>query len=480
MSWQLLLIAIGLIVLLMLVWRRPALALYTLVGAAVTFEIFPLGFSDSLTDTIPFFLNLNNSAGLGVSFSPAEVVMVLAIAAWIAGSRGQRAAYRPSHRILRAYLAFMVVVLFAEAHGIMNGGDFNISLWELRPQVYGFILFVLTASLIRERRQVVWIAAVFIACVAFKAGVGYNRYFFVLHQSLGATEAILSHEDSYFLLLFLAAVVAAAIWVRRWKIVLPMLLTSPIVGIVMLENRRRVAMVALWAALAVVIGLSIRFEPALRKRIIVLTAIGVLGFAGFVIANWNNDNDNIVGQIVRPVHTITGRVSERDYLSDIYRTNENADILYTYHTDPLIGIGFGLPMLVVFPLADISQQYPLWQFIPHNTDLWVAMRMGILGMAAFWGLTCVVILEGVRSVSRQTDPFLRAAGALALAAVIAELVVGYGDVQLENYRNMIFFGTMIGLIDALPKVRVSAVEQEVPVRHWASVPAFSMSSHGQS
>ena len=136
-------------------------------------------------------------------------------------------------------------------------------------------------------------------------------------------------------------------------------------------------------------------------------------------------------------------------------------------------------MLVPFPLADISQQYPLWRFIPHNTALWIAMRMGILGMATFWALIGVVVLEGVHVVSRQEDQLLRAAGVFALAAVVAELIVGYGDVQLENYRNMIFLGAMVGLIDALPKVRAVTVAKEVSVLRWAGVPAFSMSSHRQ-
>ena len=478
MSWQLAAIGIGLVILLPLAWRKPAVALYVLVGAAVTFEIFPLDFPDSRTDTVPFFLNLNNSAGLPVSFSPAEVVMVMALAAWMASTGAQRALHRPSARLLRAYLAFLGVVLLAEVNGILNGGDFNISLWELRPQVYGFILFLLSASLIRERRQVVWIAAIFLACAAMKAGVGYYRYFYTLRQDLGDQEAILAHEDSYFLIMLLAATAAATIWIPRRKIIIPLLAASPFVAIVMLENRRRIAMLALWAALAVVVGLGIRYEPALRKRIILVATIGVVCFTAFVSANWNQQY-GLAGQIVRPVHTITGNDDQRDFLSDLYRFNENADIKATYQTSPLIGIGFGLPMLVPFPLADISQQYPLWRFIPHNTALWIAMRMGILGMATFWALIGVVVLEGVHVVSRQEDQLLRAAGVFALAAVVAQLIVGYGDVQLENYRNMIFFGAMVGLIDALPQVRAVTVAKEVPVVRWAGVPAFSMSSHRQ-
>jgi hypothetical protein len=115
------------------------------------------------------------------------------------------------------------------------------------------------------------------------------------------------------------------------------------------------------------------------------------------------------------------------------------------------------------------------------------MRMGFLGMAAFWALIGTVVLEGVRVIRTQQDPLLRGVAAFALAAVIAELLVAYGDVQLENYRNMIFFGTMLGLIDAIPRVRTVTAEapepaetlETLPAQRWAPVPNISATSHGR-
>jgi hypothetical protein len=454
-------------------------AVYVIVGAATTIEIFPLGWPDSLTDTVPFFLNLNNSAGLPISITPAEILMAFALVAWISTTASQRALYSPSRRVLRPYLAFMGAVVIAEGWGILNGGNWNISLWELRPQVYGFILFLLTASLVRERRQVVTIAIVFLTCSAFKAGVGYYRYFYTLHQSLGDQEAILAHEDSFFLVLFLLAAAASAVWVRRRKIVLPLLLASPVVAIVMLDNRRRVAMLALCAGLVVLSGLGIRYEAAVRKQLVVVTVIAAICFAGFLVTFWNSEY-GLSGQVVRPFRSMTGQVDQRDYLSDLYRINENLDLKYSYATSPLIGMGFGRPMLIVFPLADISQQDPLWQYITHNSLLWVAMRMGILGMATFWSLIAMIVIQGVRALEAQEDRLLRAAAGFALAALIAELIVAYGDMQLEAYRNMIFTGVMIGLIDALPRVRAAPAEQPVRVPRWSGaasqVPALTVSS----
>jgi hypothetical protein len=481
-SWQIPVVFGALFVIVPLVIRRPVVALYVLVGAAVVIEIFPLGYADSFTDTIPFFLNVNNSAGLPVSISPAEIVMAVALIAWATGAAGERALHRPGTRIIKVYGVYMLAVLMAEGFGLVSGGDFNKSLWEMRPQVYGFILFILTASLVRERRQIVIIASIFFAGAAIKAGVGYNRYFNTLGGNVPTTQdAILAHEDSYFLLMYLIGTVAAAIWVRRRKIVIPLLVASPIVALIMLENKRRVAELALIAGLATVLVLAIRFESVVRRRVIIFTLIGASAFALYCAAEWNA-NDGLAAQVVRPLRTtLTGQTDQRDFLSNLYRVNENLDIKATYQLNPLLGIGFGRPFLVPFPLADITQQYPLWQYMPHNSLLWVAMRMGLVGMGAFWGLICIVVLEGVRVIRTQQDPLLRGVAAFALAAVMAELLVAYGDVQLENYRNMIFFGMMLGLIDAIPSVQTARVEDEVeetvPVPRWAPVPTLNTTTH---
>jgi len=488
--WQLPVLFIILAALVPMIWRKPILGVYVLVATSATIEAFPLGFPDSLTDYIPFYWNLNNSAGLPISANPAEIVIGVTILATLAAraaqrtsgptARGQLPPEQPRRRwsnLRRAYLVFLLVVLFAEAHGLVNGGTFNLTLWEMRPQVYGFVVFLVASSLVTERRQVAWLAGILLAGAAFKGGVGFYRYFVTMHQALGNEESILGHEDSYFLALFVVGTVVAMIWGRRRNIVLPLVAVAPLVLVTMFENRRRAAELALVGALVVIVALGIRFEPAIRKQLAIAAAVFTLALAAFVSINWNTQN-GIASQVVRPVRTAMGQVDYRDYLSDLYRLNENANIKATYSASPLIGTGFGRPMLIVFPMADISENYPLWQYIPHNSLLWVAMRMGIVGMAAFWALIGTIILEGIRALRSQEDRLLRAAAAFTLAAVVAELLVGYTDVQLEAYRNMIFFGVLVGLIEALPRLRTAPAAQEEPVRLRAGVPALRTAPQG--
>jgi O-antigen ligase len=119
---------------------------------------------------------------------------------------------------------------------------------------------------------------------------------------------------------------------------------------------------------------------------------------------------------------------------------------------PVIGIGFGIPMAVIFPMADISYVYPLWNYIPHNTLLWIGMRMGALGYAAFFGLLAMAILQACRQLVTRKDPLITSLAAFAVAAIVAEMIQGYTDLQLDTYRNLIALGVVLGVINRLPEL----------------------------
>jgi len=222
---------------------------------------------------------------------------------------------------------------------------------------------------------------------------------------------------------------------------------TPLALIAMLANSRRAGVYALAAAIAVILLLAYRFEPNLRKRVAVLSVLMLIAGAIFIGYAWNKQY-GIQAQLVRPIRSMIDP-TQRDFLSDQYRTAENANLLLTYQTNPLIGVGFGSPYLMVYPMADISRIYPLWNVIPHNSLMWVAMRMGAVGFVAFWCLVGIAILEGFLILTRRRDPLVRAFAAMAIAAIVAEILVGYADLQLESYRNLIFLGAVLGVLNRI-------------------------------
>ena len=432
-------------------WGNPARGVYVLLGGATMVEIYELNFADSLTDRIHLFLNLNNSSGLqGVPITPAEVLMILAAVVGFVHAAANRQVRWPGGRLLAAYCVYLVVILGAEIHGMLAGGDFKTSLWELRPQVYGFFLFFLTTTLITDRKQIAYLVLIFLVGVTFKSILGNFRYFVTLGRVIGGNQEVFEHADSYFLGLLSICGLIALIWVKNRRAILLTGLATPLALIAMLANQRRTGVFALGATIIVLMVLGYRFEPALRKRIAVIAVVMAVVGVGFLSYGWNKEY-GIQAQLVRPIKSFFDPTA-RDYLSDQYRTAEIANLTFTYRTSPIIGVGFGSPYIVIFPMADISTIYPLWNVIPHNSLMWVGMRMGAIGYMAFWGLIGIAIVQGCYILASRRDPLSRAVAAFAICAIVAEIIVGYADLQLENYRNLIFLGVVMGLLNKIPQL----------------------------
>jgi phosphate starvation-inducible membrane PsiE len=438
------------------IWREPVRGFYLVIAGTFIFEIFPLGFPDSLTDKVPFFLNLNNansSAGLsGIPIAPAEILMLSVIVIWFVAGVAHRNLTLVGGPLVSAYVAFALIVLATEVHGILGRGDWLKSLWEVRPQAYGFIAFLLAANLIKTRRHMLQLTVVVLVAVAIKVGIALFRFFVTLHGNDAAYEAIMAHEESYFFALFILATLVAAIWGRglNRRIMFVLVVGAALSFFAMLVNHRRSAELALIAGAAVVMVLAIRFDDKQRGRWLGLTLLVVVAVTILTVGYWNHTT-GLVGELVRPIRSLFVP-DQRDYLSNIYRVAENANIQFTFKSSPLFGTGFGIPMIVIFPMADISYVYPLWNYIPHNTVLWIGMRMGALGYVAFFGLLAMAILQACRQLATRRDPLINSFAAFAVAAIVAEMIQGYNDLQLDSYRNLIVFGAVLGLINRLPQL----------------------------
>src|SRR5258708_13148214 len=251
-------------------WKHPVRGLYLLLDATLIFEIFPLHFADSLTDRVPFFLNLNNansSGGLrGISITRAEVLMASVLVIWAVAGISRRTFKLEGGPLVGAYVIFALVVIGAEIHGALSRADLGKSLWEMRPQAYGLVAFLLAANLVTERKQVRTLAVVFFLAVGFKVCLTLFRYFVTLRGSTFGYEAIMAHEESYFFALFILGTAVTLIWGRGLSRRLQLLLVafSALSLFAMVVNQRRAAQLALISAVGVVPVLAVRFDDARR------------------------------------------------------------------------------------------------------------------------------------------------------------------------------------------------------------------------
>jgi hypothetical protein len=441
------------------IWKKPIRGLYIIFGAALLLEQFALKFPDSLTDRTGFFENLNNSNSAlhGIPITPAEIVMLAALLVWLMSSISQRSLELPKGPIAKAYIAFVVVVLFAELQGMAGGGNFGISLWELRPQAYALITFLLAASLVRTKADLLRIVGIFVVIVTLKGLIADYRYLVTLHRNLNGVEAIMAHEESYFFALFMVAAVCVVLWSRSKRIQLAAIALAAIVGLGLNANHRRAGVLALTIGVVILVILAARFDAVNRRRLVIGSVVAAVVVGAFVMSYWDHQS-GLLGQFIRPFHSIF-EPDTRDASSNLYRQAEDANLLLTFRSSPIFGIGFGRPMLYAFHMADISNLYPLWNYIPHNTLLWIGMRMGIVGYVTFFGLLSMATLQACRVARDTGDPLLRGVAILAVVAIGMELAVGSVDLQLDTYRNLIFLGAVLGVIYRLPAIARAAAEQ---------------------
>jgi O-antigen ligase/polysaccharide polymerase Wzy-like membrane protein len=416
---------------------KPAVGFYVLFAAALLIAVQPLTFATSVTD-IPFFVNLP------VGITPAEILMVVTAVGLIARAVATHSA-PPAGRLFWPYLAFGGAIVIGELNGLVHGGDFKLSLWELRPQAYGLVLFVMATVILRERSQLKILAGILLAAEALKGADGVIRYYFLLDPQVAMRlESNQAHEDSYLLGLFAVAVVMGLIWFRRPVVALLVLIT-PIVLTAILVNHRRAGQLGLGVEIGVVMALAYIVEPRLRRALILVAVPAALILAAFLAINWNHSTGTI-GELVRPIKSLFDP-NARDFSSDQYRLAETHNLKETFRSSPLLGIGFGHPYYIFYPQNGVSKYDPLWNIIPHNTILWIPMRMGLIGMVTFWGLISMALAEGVWALRIVRDKFVRSAVVFCVAALIGGLFSGYVDVGLESYRNMILIGVLLAVIN---------------------------------
>jgi hypothetical protein len=372
----------------------------------------------------------------------------------------------PAGKVLTPYLIFGGAVLLGELNGLAHGGDFKLSLWELRPQLYGLALFLMGVLLIRDRSQLKVLLTILLVAETFKGGLGVYRYLVTLDRTVGTTTAIQSHEESYLLGLFVVAIVVGLIWFRRPLMVL-LVAVAPFVITAIVVNHRRAGTGALGLEIVTVMVLAYILEPRYRRTLLKVSVVMVVVGVAFTLAFWNQQYGS-GAELVRPIKSLIDP-SARDLSSDTYRIAESANLKATFRTSPIFGIGFGHPYYVIYKQTGVAAYDPLWNIIPHNTILWIPMRMGIIGVVCFWTLIAMVLLESIWTARVVRDRFIRGAVVFAVAAVLGELFYGYYDIGLENYRNLIVFGVLLALISRA--AYLARVEQQAEDAEVAKAPA---------
>lgn len=450
-----------------LLWRFPRLPLYVTLAAACLFELGQLfgpngrQFSDALTDRVPFFWNVNTIFQIyfytnfkGIPLNLFEVFILIAgVCSCLRAVYTQTTNLRAGPLLLPIgiYLAF---VLMGWVNGVLGGGDFKISLQEVRSQLYFALAYLMAVNIIRERKHLLVLLWTTVVCIGLKAVLLTFRRYVTLHGQPIPDQGVGVHEEAFFLNAFGMLLVALTLFhvLPRLRWLMWSLLPFVLLGNLVLN--RRAATAALVIVFPLVLMAAFQALPQRRRLIVGLGLALTVGFSIYYPLFKNSGS-----LLAQPARAIKSNFDPdaRDASSNASRDAENFDLMMTIKSAPLQGNGYGRPYLQIIPLPEVTSIYVLEPYIPHNQILWVWERVGTVGFLAFWMMiSAIIIFAGQTIRAPDADGLTKAVGIFALLTTAMLVIFGLLDLQLSNFRDVLFTGLWAGALAAVPTLQKPA------------------------
>jgi hypothetical protein len=436
------------------IWNEPRVGLYLMVTGALLCGGMPgTGISTMPTSLIPFWWNLSTvgqfyghtGAFNALVFSPAEAIIVLTFVSWLVRSVVRRDVAFVRGAFFWPILAYSTMVAVGFAHGLSGGGNVTMALYEVRAQAHFLVAYLLAVNLITEKRHVVTLLWILVACLGIEGLAGTANY--LTHAGQVTSEGTPIHDDSllFNLLFFLLIILAVTRTYPRMALVA--LLATPCALIAVLDNQRRAGIACFAVAFLPLIPILWRYFAERRTQIAAFGAAFALLTALYLPLAWNAS-----GAWALPARAIRSQSSPdaRDASSDIYRANEEIDLKFTRDTAPLIGIGYGKPFYQEVPLIALTTNF--LDYLPHNSVLWIWMRLGHVGFFLFLLMYAVVLIRGTQIGAELRTPILKVFTILALLNMLMIFIYGKYDLQFTNLREMFFAAVLVGTVGVMDRI----------------------------
>jgi hypothetical protein len=435
---------IVIVAILIAMWMAPMRhSLMALMFCALTLENPEEGFAAHAWQSPLFPLgaavltHLNNTTGMRwMSFSGLDVMLIWLMIIWAyrrsSGSTMETGGAFPTPR---PFIPLAVLSLVGTGVvwmiGMVRGGDFSISLWQLNKVTYLPIVFLLFSRALRGPRDFPALAQVLLWAAAIRAGLAYYIVQTVPESTPGAAPSELpyatSHHDS---ILFALAVVLVLTLVlerasRRALYLAAGLVPLLVIGIV--SNNRRMAWVQI-AIVFVTVYLATPMTPWKRKLNIAFLALTPL-IVVYLVAGWNSTSPFFAG-----AHTVRSIVDPTTDASAQCREIENYDLITTIRAYPVIGSGYGIGYIPAVGLPPLG--YDLEPYVPHNSILGSWAYCGYFGYTALTLLWGAGVYFGLRAYHASSRPVDRAAALMSFGAVIVYMVQCWGDMGLGSWTGV--------------------------------------------
>ena len=310
-------------------------------------------------------------------------------------------------------------------------------------------------NLVTERRHLNGVLWLSVLCIGFKGILYTFRRFVTLAGQPIPDQGVGSHEEAFFFDCFIVLLMVLSLCGTHKKLRAVMWILLPVVISGEVACNRRAATAAFIVVIPMLILAAYRALPD-RRRIV--GAVGIFLAISFPI--YYQAFKNSPSMYAEPARAVKSQFEpdERDASSNAYRDAEATDLYATIKSSPIIGYGYGKPMFHVAQIADISQQYEWWDILTHNQILWVWMRVGTIGFFTFWMMICAILVYGASVIQLEgADAFVKTVGIFTMLITGMLLIFGLLDLQLSNFRDMLFVGMWLGLLGSVSEMAPTLV-----------------------
>jgi O-antigen ligase len=418
---------------------RPTIGVYTIVSMTLIGDIVT-------TTWWPFTKNLSSRESIlywtdSVSINPLEILLFVTTVSWLL----QRLV-DPTWRLRRGalftplmfFLGFVLIGLFRGK--FLGSGDTRIALFESRPLLYLPLIYILITNLLTTRRQYRILLLLAFTAIAIQSVFALSYYNSLSDEKREVLESLSEHSATIHMnalfVFFLAILLFKCRKELRWFIAAMI----PTVAWAYFLSQRRAAMIALFVGLAL---LAIVLFYRRRRMFWFFTPACAVLIIGYLGATWNATG--ALGLPAQAVKTVLfpDQLAAADRSSDLYRQIESYDLWCTIQQNKVLGVGFGQKFLHPVALPDISF-FEFWEYIPHNSVLWIWLKMGFFGFAATLFLFGRALQVGAASVLKVRSPEHVAIVLVGIAYVVMFLVFAYVDIAWD-VRSTVFLAVAFAL-----------------------------------
>lgn len=278
--------------------------------------------------------------------------------------------------------------------------------------MYLVLVPLLAVNVLRDTRALKTFAVIAAALAAVKGLSG-------LYVSLGGLGETVEEETISFLsplpnLMVLVLILgAAAAMVRRVKIPIWILAAAPLALLSLVLSLRR----SFWIAAAFTLVTVVIIASRRRGRAVLAIGGVALALTLVAVVTIGSSDDPSGSPLAQRAQTISpgGLGTNR---GDRYRMDERANVIENIESQPLTGIGLGVPWKVHQPLAEAHDRR-----YAHVAVLWYWLALGPFGLIAYLAVLGGGLWTAVRIWRRHPDEIVQVCAIAAFGAILGLAIV---------------------------------------------------------